>query len=118
MAACRRLDALEGKADRLGKAMKDSREVDTLREDAFKERFTTLDKGLRDVSRSVQLVRDKQELLEAQAELAKLASKTVDEAPPTPAPTPAPSRQASADTCCRACACLCLYFTNGGTGMF
>lgn len=42
--------------------MADSREVDGLREDAFKDRLTAIDKSIRDVSRNVQLVRAKQVL--------------------------------------------------------
>ena len=42
--------------------MADSREVDGLREDAFKDRLTAINKSICDVSRSVQLVRDAQVL--------------------------------------------------------
>ncbi len=71
--ACRRLESLENQIEQLGSAAADGHETDTVRENAFKERFTSLDKAVREVSRSVQLVRDKQELLAAQAELSHLA---------------------------------------------
>ena len=58
--ACRRLEAVENQTEQLGRAVADSREVDGLREDAFKDRLTAIDKSVRDVSRTVQLVRDKQ----------------------------------------------------------
>ena len=70
---CRRLESLENQVEQLGSAAADRHETDTVRENAFKERFTSLDKAVREVSRSVQLVRDKQELLAAQAELSHLA---------------------------------------------
>lgn len=59
---CRRLESVEHQTEQLGTAVADSREVDGLREDAFKDRLTGIDKSIRDVSRNVQLVRDKQVL--------------------------------------------------------
>lgn len=56
----RRLESVENQTEQLGRAVADSREVDGLREDAFKDRLTAIDKSIRDVSRNVQLVRDKQ----------------------------------------------------------
>jgi hypothetical protein len=38
----------------------DIQEVEGLREDAMKERFTSMEKTLRDVHRGVQMIRDKQ----------------------------------------------------------
>ena len=58
--ACRRLESVENQTEQLGRASADAREVDGLREDAFKERLTAIEKGIRDVSRNMQLVRDKQ----------------------------------------------------------
>lgn len=58
----RRLESVEHQTEQLGRAVADSREVDGLREDAFKDRLTGIDKSIRDVSRNVQLVRDKQVL--------------------------------------------------------
>ena len=57
---CRRLESLENQTERLGRAISDARDVDCVREEGLKERFNSLDKGLRDISRGVQLVRDKQ----------------------------------------------------------
>jgi len=54
------LESLENQTEQLGRASADAREVDGLREDAFKERLTAIEKGIRDVSRNMQLVRDKQ----------------------------------------------------------
>lgn len=56
----RRLELVEKQTEQLGRASADPREVDGLREDAFKERLTAIEQGILDVSRSVQLVRDKQ----------------------------------------------------------
>lgn len=56
----RRLESVEHQTEQLGRAVADSREVDGQREDAFKDRLTAIDKSIRDVSRNVQLVRDKQ----------------------------------------------------------
>lgn len=42
------------------KALSDVRDVDGLRDDATNERFSAIDKTLRDIQRGVQLVRDKQ----------------------------------------------------------
>ena len=58
--AYRRLESVETQTEQLGRASADAREVDGLREDAFKERLTAIEKGIRDVSRNMQLVRDKQ----------------------------------------------------------
>ncbi|DBA67838.1 TPA: hypothetical protein ACH3X2_014186 [Trebouxia sp. C0005] len=78
----RRLELVEKQTEQLGRASADPREVDGLREDAFKERLTAIEQGILDVSRSVQLVRDKQELAGAQAELAAhLSNKTVQGTP-------------------------------------
>ena len=40
--------------------MADVREVEGVREESLKLRLNTLDKGLRDITRGVQLIRDKQ----------------------------------------------------------
>ena len=56
----RRLESVEHQTEQLGRAVADSREVDGLREDAFKDRLTAIDKSVREVSRNIQLVRDKQ----------------------------------------------------------
>ena len=40
--------------------MADVREVEGLREESLKLRLNTLDKGMRDITRGVQLIRDKQ----------------------------------------------------------
>ena len=40
--------------------MADVREVEGVREESLKLRLTSVDKGLRDVTRGVQLIRDKQ----------------------------------------------------------
>ena len=58
--AYRRLESVENQTEQLGRASADAREVDGLREDAFMERLTAIEKGIRDVSRNMQLVRDKQ----------------------------------------------------------
>ena len=59
-AAGRRLEALEGQTERLGQALADLRETDGVREEYVKERLSALERMLREVSRGVQLVRDKQ----------------------------------------------------------
>ena len=56
----RRLESLEHQSEQVMKAMSDVRDVGGLREDATKERFTSIDKTLRDIQRGIQLVRDKQ----------------------------------------------------------
>lgn len=57
---CRRLESVENQTEQLGRASADAREVDGLREDAFKERLTAIEKSMRDVSRNVQIVKDRQ----------------------------------------------------------
>ena len=64
-----------------------------MREDALKDSLKSVERGLRDVKRSVQLVRDKQELAEAHAELAKVAMKNTEEAGPPSAPPSATAAQ-------------------------
>ena len=56
----RRLESLEHQSEQVMKALSDVRDVGGLRDDATKERFTNIDKTLRDIQRGVQLVRDKQ----------------------------------------------------------
>ena len=56
----RRLESVENQTEQLGRASAGAQEVGGLREDAFKERLTAIEKGIRDVSRNVQLVRDRQ----------------------------------------------------------
>lgn len=56
----RRLESLEHQSEQVMKALSDARDVDGLRDDASKERFSAIDKTLRDIQRGVQLVRDKQ----------------------------------------------------------
>lgn len=51
---------MENQTEQLGRASADAREVDGLREDAFKERLTAIEKSMRDVSRNVQIVKDRQ----------------------------------------------------------
>ena len=57
---CRRLESVENQTEQLGRASADASEVDGLREDAFKERLTAIEKSMRDVSRNVQIVKDRQ----------------------------------------------------------
>ncbi|EFN57399.1 hypothetical protein CHLNCDRAFT_142823 [Chlorella variabilis] len=70
----RRLESLENRTEHICQVVTDLQSVAGLREDAAKERLGGLEKTLREVHRSVQIIRDKQELAEASAELAKLAS--------------------------------------------
>lgn len=86
------MESLETQTERLSRAVSDAGEAEGLREGAVKASFAAVTQDLRDIQRSVQLVRDKQELLEAQAELAKLAAAKKSEdattaSPPAPVPT-------------------------------
>lgn len=58
-------------------------------------RIRSLENTLREVQRGVQVIRDKQEIAEAQAELAKMAATSAPPAP-SPAPTSAPGDAVSA----------------------
>ena len=64
-------------------------QVAGLRDDAGKERFGALEKTLREIHRSVQIVRDRQELAEASAELAKLSAAAASGGGASGAPAPA-----------------------------
>eukprot|EP00884_Botryococcus_braunii_P013663 jgi/Botrbrau1/22298/Bobra.0138s0050.1 len=97
----RRMDSVENQVEQLGRSLADMRGVEGLREESLKERFFSMEKTLRDVSRGIQLIRDKQELAEAQAELTKLSTQAsapleavsppaaAPKAPPAAAPAPA-----------------------------
>lgn len=56
----RRLENIENRTEQLSEAVADGQQVDKLREEALKERLTGIDKSVRDVSRGVQVIRDKQ----------------------------------------------------------
>ena len=58
--ACRRLELLENRTEQVSSMLADIQKVEGLREDAMKERFSSMEKTLRDVHRGVQIVRDKQ----------------------------------------------------------
>eukprot|EP00232_Nephroselmis_pyriformis_P004825 CAMPEP_0182912580 /NCGR_PEP_ID=MMETSP0034_2-20130328/37587_1 /TAXON_ID=156128 /ORGANISM="Nephroselmis pyriformis, Strain CCMP717" /LENGTH=243 /DNA_ID=CAMNT_0025049255 /DNA_START=77 /DNA_END=805 /DNA_ORIENTATION=+ len=97
-----RLDRLEKTCDRLGDAVDNVRHAETQREEASNEALVNMESAVREVMRGVQLLRDKQELMESQQELAKAATAAAlaatkpqqdlipDMAPP-PAAQPAPA---------------------------
>lgn len=55
-----RLEGLESKAESLGQSLAEFKQVETVREEGQRERFNAVDKSLKEVSRGIQLVRDKQ----------------------------------------------------------
>ena len=57
---CRRLESLENRTEQVSSMLADVQKVEGLREDAMKERFSSLERTLRDIHRGVQIVRDKQ----------------------------------------------------------
>ncbi len=57
---CRRLETLETRTEEVAQAVADGRQEGTSREEAGREHFDSLEKGLREVQRGVQLIRDKQ----------------------------------------------------------
>lgn len=72
LAACRRLDSLETKLEGVSLSLKNATQVEMDREVSLKDRLEMWDKSLKEMSRGIQVIRDKQELLEAQAELAEM----------------------------------------------
>ena len=57
---CRRLETLETKTEEVAQAVAEGRQEGTSREEAGREQLDSLEKGLREVQRGVQLIRDKQ----------------------------------------------------------
>ena len=72
MEVFRRLDAVESKLEGVSLSLKNASQVEMDREVSLKDRLEMWDKSLKEMSRGIQVIRDKQELLEAQAELAEM----------------------------------------------
>ena len=72
LAVPRRLDSVETKLEGVSLSLKKATQIEMDREVSLKDRLEVWDKSLKEMSRGIQVIRDKQELLEAQAELAEL----------------------------------------------
>ena len=73
--SCRHLAAVEAKVDAISEAVSDLRAQSTGAAAASAGRLVSLEAALREVARGLQMVRDKQELADTQAELSRLAVK-------------------------------------------
>ncbi len=63
---------METKLEGVSLSLKNATQVEMDREVSLKDRLEMWDKSLKEMSRGIQVIRDKQELLEAQAELAEM----------------------------------------------
>lgn len=63
---------METKLEGVSQSLKNVSQIEMDREVSLKDRLEMWDKSLKEMSRGIQVIRDKQELLEAQAELAEM----------------------------------------------
>lgn len=107
---CRRIGSLETKLEGIDAKLQDTREVERERGMGLKERLEEWDKSLKGMQRGIQLIRDRQELLDAQAELAQLkkadeearkAQAAKDDSAAKPGPTAAASTAMVSGILCR-----------------
>ena len=54
------MESIENQIEQLSRGSADAKEVAAVKDDAYKERLTTIERSMRDISRNVQLVRDRQ----------------------------------------------------------
>ena len=54
------MESIENQVEQLGTGAADAKDVGAVKDEALKERLTHIERSIRDVSRNVQLVRDRQ----------------------------------------------------------